>query len=386
MNRLPKRPHPFGNLSGCFLAGGAILSAVTKTEPADYDLYPKSKKAAIDLIYHLMEDEDCFVVNISDRAVTLKCNGVTNEKGERVLVQVMMFDEFKTTEQIFNFFDFTVCMGAWDCDTKEYVFHNDFLVDIASKTLRFNPTTKFPLNSMMRIGKYRNKGYTLPTSEMIRMSLTLMQSKLPSSWEELESVIGGTYGRQVKLHTENVIFSIENALKLFDDLDVDMLLPDLETDYSDIKAEDFDTVFSNELKWYKHILPADTMLKESEILISESGVILRDCRTALELADIFGIEFEQWNVETPLFGYKTFNVMEDGTLQNSVYNGKKITYKVGEWTEELNNPHIFVYTKKPSTNSYQKSVRYKVEYRASDVVTTGNDITVKKVRVVEKIE
>jgi hypothetical protein len=381
MNRLPKQPHPFGKLSGCFVAGGAILSAVTKTEPADYDIYPKSRAAAVDLIFELMED-NCFIVNISDRAVTLKSNSNTNSKGERILVQVMMFDEFETADKIFEFFDFTVCMAAFDCDTNEYQFHPDFFIDVAAKTLRFNPKTKYPLNSMMRLGKYHKKGYTLPSSEMIRMSLTLMQSKLPTSWEELETVIGGTYGQQAKLHTEGLEFSIENALKFFDDLDVTMLLPDLETDFSNFKAEDFDTVFSNDIKWYKHILPASSMLREDNILISETGTILRDCRTAFQLADIFGVEFEEWDVEKPLFGYKTFNVMEDGTLQNSVYSGKKITYRVGEWTEEESHPHIFVHTKVPTISSYQKPAVYKVKYFAPDIVTVGNDLTVKKVCVV----
>lgn len=64
MNRLPKQPHPFSGLENCYVAGGAILSAVTKTEPADYDIYPKSRKAVVDNIYYLMEEENCFIVNI----------------------------------------------------------------------------------------------------------------------------------------------------------------------------------------------------------------------------------------------------------------------------------------------------------------------------------
>ena len=384
MNRLPKQPHPFAGLKDCYVAGGAILSAATKSEVGDYDIYPKSRKAAVDNIYYLMEEEDCFIVNISDRAVTLKCNGQTNEKGERILVQVMMFDEFETPEMIFEFFDFTVCMAAFDCSTKQYHFHNDFWPDVASKTLRFNPKTRYPLNSMMRIGKYRNKGYVLPTSEMIRMSLTLMQSDLPTSWDDLEKVIGGTYGQQVKLHTENIEFSIENAIQFFDDLNIDLLYPDLDTDYSRFSAEDFVTVFDFDVELYRLEFPDNMNGKTA--LVSSTGQIISDSERAIELAEMFGMDdkFKPCPDDLMLTGYKTFKENDDGTLTNVVYGHKKLTYKIGEWTEEPLSPNIFVHQKMSS--SYARGIKHKVEFYAKDITATKiTEINVKKVRVVEKI-
>lgn len=306
MNRLPKQPHPFSGLEQCYVAGGAILSAATKSEPADYDIYPKSRKAAVDNIYYLMEEENCFIVNISDRAVTLKSNSHTNDKGERILVQVMMFDEFSSSKSIFDFFDFTVCMAAFDCDTKTYEFHADFWPDVASKTLRFNPNTRYPLNSMMRIGKYRNKGYVLPTSEMIRMTLTLMQSTMPTSWEDLEKVIGGTYGQQVKLHTEGLEFSVENAIQLFDDLSVDMLMPNLDEDYSRFTAEDFITVFDYDTDL--HLLEFPDNIYDKTVLVSSTGKIISDSGRAVELAEMLGMndKFKPCPDDLMLIGYKTF--------------------------------------------------------------------------------
>jgi hypothetical protein len=384
MNRLPKQPHPFSGLENCYIAGGAILSAATKSDVGDYDIYPKSRKAAVDAIYYLMEEEGCFIVNISDRAVTLKCNGHTNDKGERILVQVMMFDEFWCPKVIFDFFDFTVCMAAFDCDAKKYWFHDDFWVDVASKTLRFNPKTRYPLNSMMRIGKYRNKGYVLPTSEMIRMSLTLMQSDLPTSWEDLEKVIGGTYGQQVKLHTEDLEFSIENAIQLFDDLSVDQLLPNLDEDYSRFTAEDFVTVFDFDVDLHRLEFP-DNMHGKT-VLVSSTGQIISDSHRAIELAEMFGMsdKFKPCPDDLMLTGYKTFTENADGTLTNSVYGYKKLTYKIGEWTEEPLSPNIFVHQKVSS--SYGRGIKYKVEFYAKDITATNStEINVKKVRVVEKI-
>jgi len=389
MNRLPTRPYPFHGLDKCFVAGGAILSAVTKSDVSDYDIYPKSKEAMLETIYYLMDEEGCFIVNISDRAVTLKSNTYKNNKDERVIVQVMMFDEFETADKIFEFFDFTVCMAAFDCDTKEYVFHPDFWIDVAGKTIRFNPKTRYPLNSMMRLGKYRAKGYTLPTSEMVRMSLTLMQSALPTSWDELEAVIGGTYGQQVKLHTEGKEFSVQAAIDLFDDLNVDMLYPDTSTDYSNFTADDFEMAFSNE-KVYVFEPPEQKGMFTSCIggnrmtIITEDGHISVSGNKAIRLREILKKEpFETAPADMMIYGYKTFKELSDGTLENCI-NSKKLRYAIGEWTEELKSPHIYVHPKSGSVYGTQKL--YKVGFLLSDVVTlSDHEVTAKKIKVIEKM-
>lgn len=387
MNRLPTRPYPFSCLEKCFVAGGAILSAVTKSDVSDYDIYPKSTEAAIETIYYLMEEEGCFIVNISGRAITLKSNDVKNDKDERVIVQVMMFDEFATADRIFEFFDFTVCMAAFDCDTKEYVFHPDFWIDVAGKTIRFNPKTRYPLNSMMRLGKYRAKGYTLPTSEMVRMSLTLMSSALPTSWDELEAVIGGTYGQQVKLHTEGKEFSIQAAIDLFDGLNVDMLMPDASTDYSDFSADDFEMAFSNE-KVYVFELPEQNSIFKSlggrqMAVIKEDGGISVAGAKAIRLRELLKKEpFETAPADMMVYGYKSFNKLPDGTLENCI-NRKKLRYVVGEWTTEPTSPHIYVHTDRKHVYSGNT---YKVGFMLSDIVTMSiGETTVKKVKVIEKM-
>jgi hypothetical protein len=386
MNRLPTRPYPFHALDNCFVAGGAILSAVTKSDVSDYDIYPKTNKAAVDLIYYLLEEEGCFIVNISDRAITLKSNTYTNQKDERVVVQVMMFDEFNSADKIFDFFDFTVCMAAFDCDTKEYVFHPDFWIDVASKTIRFNPKTRYPLNSMMRLSKYRAKGYTLPTSEMIRMSLTLMQSPLPTSWNDLEAVIGGTYGQQVKLHTGGKEFSIQTAIDLFDDLNVDLLYPDSSTDYSDFTADDFEMAFSGDKNIRVFELPRQNgylSVGPQMVIVTEDDRLSVSGTKAIILREILRKEpFEVASPDTMVYGYKSFNELPDGTLENCI-NRKKIKYRVGEWTEEPVAPHIFVHFEQKQVFSGKK---YRVGFLLSDIVTiSSGEVTVKKVKVIEKI-
>jgi hypothetical protein len=257
MKRLPKMPFEFEN---CFIAGGSILSTVTKTDVADYDVYPKNKNGLESALYVLMEDHSSFICNISDRAITLKVNDVKDPKtGNRVIVQIMFFKWFETAKSIFDVFDFTVCMGAYDCDTQEYVFHEDFYGDIASKTLRFNHNTKFPLNSLMRVSKYKNKGYHIGKFEYTKIALAIAKKGLPNSWEELEREIGGVYGKEIKLQQgeDRLEYSYENAISVLSELEFDpdyYLKNEQDNDsYSDVSIEEIIQYFTDEEKEYTEV-------------------------------------------------------------------------------------------------------------------------------------
>lgn len=226
MNRLPKNPNIF-ELTGCYIAGGAIHSLVTKTEINDYDIYPKSLNDFGNILYTL-NDNSCFVVNISDRAITFKSNTEKKDSGERMIVQVMFFDWFETSDKIFDKFDFTICMAAYDCDSMKYEFHPDFYPDIASKSLRFNNNTQYPISSLIRTQKYKKKGYHFGKSESLKLALAIANNGLPTSWKELESQIGGTYGRQIELDTKDLPYSYENAIEILNDFEFNTKLPDEE--------------------------------------------------------------------------------------------------------------------------------------------------------------
>lgn len=342
MNRLPKNPLPF-SLKGCYLAGGAILSVVTKKDISDYDIYPKSKKEMINIFYTL-EDEGCFVVNVSDRAVTFKSNDVTNDDGERAIIQVMTFDEFTSPEQIFDYFDFSVCMGAFDTDTEQYHFHSDFWQSVSSRTLYFNPNTKFPLNSAIRVGKYTAKGYFLPKTESIKMSLATIQGGMPNSWDELEAAIGGSYGRNVKLFADDKEYSYQAALEVLDSMSHDFDYDD--KDYSDINAEMLENVFSGEsIKVFKLEKQErwSSIIHTNYYIVGENGVLKDNIKTKqLEAYELLGVKFDEIDGDEIFYGYKTLRKKEDGTYENMI-NSKKICYRLGMESAEPIYPHIFLY-------------------------------------------
>lgn len=381
MSRMPKGYEV--DLPGCFIAGGAILSRATKTETNDYDVYPKTNQAMVDAFYMLIDD-GCFVVNISDRAVTFKSNNITNDKGERGIIQVMTYDEFETAEKIFEHFDFTVCMGAFDCDTREHVFHPDFYPDIASKTIRFNPNTRYPLNSLLRLTKYTAKGYHIGKPEHIRMILTAIDRGLPTSWQELESQIGGTYGREISLRVEDEQFTLERALEVLADIDSFTYYErDKEITDDMSSGEYLEDMFSKETKHIVVNEEGDYFTVDPETMVAT--------RALGEAKPKNFILLNENDPEFRLYGYKVLKDNGDGTYGPGLYttHGKKVVYAPGQETEELNSPYLYVFKDLKQVQSRVGMSRnvFKVSYRAHDLKTINKsgEIQVTKMRIDEEV-
>ena len=186
---------------GAFIAGGALTSAFTNKDINDVHLYFKSKQAFVEAVRQAYE-EHRWCVAATDRAVTFV-------QGNSV-VQLMYFDFFATAEEIFDAFDFTVCMAAYDLDAEAFTFHADFLKHASQRYLRFHSGTRFPFGSLMRVLKYQSRGYTLGKGDLLRIALCCYRIPL-KSWDDLAKAIGGQYGEKVALD-DSQPFSIQAAI------------------------------------------------------------------------------------------------------------------------------------------------------------------------------
>jgi hypothetical protein len=194
--------------SGAFIAGGALTSVFTNTPVNDVDIYFKTEKDFI-LAVGQAYDEGLWCVAASDRAVTfVKDNHV---------IQLMHFDFFETGQDIFDVFDFTVAMAAYDIDKEEFVFHEDFLKHASQRFLRFHSGTRYPYGSLLRVLKYQQRGYTIGKGDLLRIGLSLQKVPL-SSWEDLATAIGGQYGEKALIETDRP-FSMDAAIELFKESD-----------------------------------------------------------------------------------------------------------------------------------------------------------------------
>ena len=186
-----------------FAAGGAVTSVFTGKEINDVDVYFKSREA-FEYQVGVAYENGWWCVSSSKRAVTFSDNGT--------IIQFMHFDFFPTAQDIFKAFDFTVVMGALDYDTKEFVFHDDFLKHNSQRFLRFNPGTRYPLASATRILKYQDRGYTIGKGDILKIALACRGVRI-ESWEDLKDQIGGAYGEKVVLENEGKEFTLAAAIE-----------------------------------------------------------------------------------------------------------------------------------------------------------------------------
>lgn len=186
---------------GAFIAGGALTSAFTGKPINDVDLYFKTEKDFCEAIERAY-DEGLWCVAATDRAVTFA-------RGD-LIVQLMHFDFFADAAAIFDAFDFTMCMAAYDLDAKRFVFHDDFMKHAAQRFLRFHSGTRYPFGSLLRVLKFQARGYSIGKGDLLRIALCCHKTPL-TSWDDLASAIGGQYGEKVQLDSDRP-FSIDAAL------------------------------------------------------------------------------------------------------------------------------------------------------------------------------
>lgn len=203
-------------LTDCYVAGGAITSLHTGNPINDYDIYPKSQQGLINALTWGFESG--FNTFVSDRAITYSLKNTMNKTtGLPATMQIMHFDTFETAEKIFDYFDFTCCMGAFDLDTKEFVLHDKFLLHCSQRYLSFNDKTKFPYASARRIQKYLDRGFKINNTEYMKI-LMACQNKPINSWKELKEQIGGIYGECMVI-PENEPYSYEAAIKTIENVE-----------------------------------------------------------------------------------------------------------------------------------------------------------------------
>lgn len=170
----------------CIVAGGMITSLFCNREINDIDVYFRSKEDIRDFIIEVVRGNgDMWIVAKTKKSLSLKF-------GEK-LIQLICFDVFNAAEDIFNTFDFTVCMGAYDLKTEEFVLHKDFLKHNTQRLLMFNNKTAYPIVSSLRVDKYKQKGYSISKTEYLRVILTCMILNV-SNYEDLKEQLGGMYG------------------------------------------------------------------------------------------------------------------------------------------------------------------------------------------------
>ncbi|EBS4516674.1 hypothetical protein DQT32_04600 [Salmonella enterica subsp. enterica serovar Braenderup] len=211
--------------TNAILAGGAITSIFSGNEINDYDIYFRSKEDLIVFVRNLYCDEDNLEEDqfVDIGAYSFVCTSQTERSitfgepnNDKRKIQLIHFDYFDNATEIFDSYDFSINMGAYDFKHEEFVFSTDFLTDIAQRRLTFNAGTKYPIMSTLRVSKYVDRGYVISKKEMFKIGLAVADLNI-TSWEELEDQLSGFYGVDVSaMFDRRQEFSIEAAIEMLD--------------------------------------------------------------------------------------------------------------------------------------------------------------------------
>ena len=191
---------------GFYVAGGCLTSLSTNKEVNDIDIYFPDRKSLTAAI-QWMQDDGAWCCFISEKSITYTCGGIT--------YQFIYYDFYEKPEDIFNHFDFTINMCAYSSLTKEIVQHNNFMMHNAQRHLSFNPDTKFPIISALRVDKYQQRGYKIPRNEFVKIMLAVNKLEI-NSWQEFKNQCGNLYGLNY-INDETIkdkSFSLDNAFEV----------------------------------------------------------------------------------------------------------------------------------------------------------------------------
>lgn len=189
------------SFKGSYIAGGLITSIFTNSPVNDVDVFFKTEQDFRNAVQEAVES-GLFCLNISNRAITFSDSGN--------IIQLCHSGFYPTVDDLFKSFDFTICMGAFDIDSDSFVLHDNFLKHNAQKFLEFNPKTKYPIASLLRLTKFQARGYTIGKGELLKVFLAGKMIEI-DSWDSFLDQVGGAYGRALSLNCEGE-FSFESAI------------------------------------------------------------------------------------------------------------------------------------------------------------------------------
>ena len=212
--------------NGCIIAGGAVTNVFTQQPINDFDVYFPSKEAFTKVFKEVYKEswndyrDSEFGIDFGSGIVSV----VTKKalllfRGESK-IQFIVHDFYQTVEEIFDDFDFTVCMGALNMKDNSWSFNTDFFKHNSQRYLHFNSNTAYPLVSALRVDKYKKKGYNISKAQMFKI-LSAVNAKNIDNWETLMDEMGGMYGcKPEEIFDTSQPFSMDAAMEALDKVEI----------------------------------------------------------------------------------------------------------------------------------------------------------------------
>ncbi|QJI52366.1 hypothetical protein [Psychrobacillus phage Perkons] len=313
-----------------YIAGGTITSLFSNSEINDLDVYAPNEESAIAFLHEAWEDK-IYIDTVTSKAVQFMYDGKC--------VQLIHFHYFEKPTDIFNTFDFTVCMGVFDFKTEDFVLHDDFMKHNSQRILKFNSETAYPIISSLRIQKYEDKGYSISKAEFVRVVMTCMKLEI-NTYTELKNHLGGLYGINMDKLFEDVAnqeFDLQTAIDKIADI---TLSDDYFTKPASIEWKDINEILAMISK------------KPSKYITINGITYLISVTGELKVANSKAENHIDIEVDTFVNDLKIYKFVEKRDNGLFSYYDKKFEYKVGEQVIPKNNKLWFNFKSDIKSSSY----------------------------------
>jgi hypothetical protein len=169
------------------LAGGSILALFAGQKIRDWDIYFQNEKDCEQAkTWFGLNGE---LLNQTDTSMSYRLG-----KQEKPYQLIVMPDLFGDPKTIFGYYDFTVCMAAYQFrhagKEEGFVFGDDFFKHVGQRRLVFHTGTMFPICSMLRVMKYIKKGFFITGMELLKMGLSIHSLKI-ETYKDLRRQLQG---------------------------------------------------------------------------------------------------------------------------------------------------------------------------------------------------
>lgn len=167
------------------IAGGALRAVFNDKPIKDYDLYFTKFSHMNTVLNDFKSDPEIEKIVETETAVTFK-------KGDIVLQVIKKMELIvPDMETLIAMFDYTVCMAAYDIANDILCMDDDFLKHNCQKRLVFNPATKYPIASLIRMQKYVNKyGYKISGIELAKIGLSINKLRIETYADLKNQLLG----------------------------------------------------------------------------------------------------------------------------------------------------------------------------------------------------
>lgn len=201
--------------NNAFIAGGAITSIFTGAPIKDFDIFFRSEtdfKTAEREFFSLSKAG----IYTTPNAITLKNVDNTSTIIQLIRLKTSFVEE---PRDIFKEFDFIACCGAYDFQIGGFILHENFLKHLAKRELVFNPTHKYPISSLLRVEKYKQKGFKINKENYFKILLSIASLKIDTNAKAAAQLQGmylgeGKYDLNKLLEDESPL-DISKICKLF---------------------------------------------------------------------------------------------------------------------------------------------------------------------------